>query len=126
MKVYMCPAPSQETAPSFREGYDYYRTVRAFHPRADNFYLRRSQATKMAFSAIENSYLLTQPVLLIVGDRADSEWQTNRFYDALPGADKEIYVVKESSHIELYDKKELVSAAVEKLSSFFNRVLAVK
>ncbi len=126
MKVYMCPTPTQETAPSFREGYDYYRTGRAFHPRADNFYLRRSQATKMAFSAIENSYLLTQPVLLVVGDKADSEWQTNRLYNALPGADKEVYVVKESSHIDLYDRKEPVSAAVEKLSSFFNRVLAVQ
>lgn len=126
MKVYMCPTPTPQTAPSFREGYDYYRTARAFHPRADNFYLRRSQATKMAFSAIENSYLLTQPVLLVVGDRADSEWQTNRLYNALPGADKEIYVVKESSHIELYDKKEPVNAAVEKLSEFFNRVLAAK
>ena len=44
MKVYMCPEPTAETAPSFREGYDYYRTARAWHPRADNRYLRRSQA----------------------------------------------------------------------------------
>ena len=88
MKVYMCPEPDENTAPSFREGYEYYRTARAWHPRADNFYLRRSQATKMAFSAIENIYLLTQPVLLVVGEKADSEWQTERFYKALPGKDK--------------------------------------
>ena len=70
MKVYMCPEPTENTAPSFREGYEYYRTDRAWHPRADNLYLRRSQATKMAFSAIENIYLLTQPVLLIVGEKS--------------------------------------------------------
>ena len=99
MKVYMCPEPTAETAPSFREGYDYYRTARAWHPRADNYYLRRSQATKMAFSAIENIYLLTQPVLLIVGGKADSDWQTERFYNALPGTDKEVFVIEESSHI---------------------------
>ena len=106
MKVYMCPEPTAETAPSFREGYDYYRTARAWHPRADNYYLRRSQATKMAFSAIENIYLLTQPVLLIVGGKADSDWQTERFYNALPGQDKVVFVIEESSHIEFYENTE--------------------
>ena len=123
MKVYMCPEPTAETAPSFREGYDYYRTARAWHPRADNRYLRRSQATKMAFSAIENSYLLTQPVLLIVGERADSEWQTERLYQALPGPDKEIYTIPGYSHIDLYDRPGAVNPAIEKLTAFFKRTL---
>lgn len=123
MKVYMCPEPTPETAPSFREGYDYYRTPRAWHPRADNLYLRRSQATKMAFSAIENIYLLNQPVLLVVGDKADSDWQTQRFYKALPGRDKEIFTVSGASHIDLYDKPEAVRAAVGRLTDFFKRTL---
>ena len=123
MKVYMCPEPDENTAPSFREGYEYYRTARAWHPRADNFYLRRSQATKMAFSAIENIYLLTQPVLLVVGEKADSEWQTERFYHALPGKDKEVFTVPGYSHIDLYDKPGAVNPAVEKLTEFFKRTL---
>lgn len=124
MKVYMCPEPTAETAPSFREGYDYYRTSRAWHPRADNFYLRRSHATKMAFSAIENIYLLTQPALLISGSKADSDWQTERFYNALPGKDKEVFVIEGASHIELYDHKQYVSQAVNKLNEFFSRTLS--
>lgn len=123
MKVYMCPEPTAETAPSFREGYDYYRTARAWHPRADNFYLRRSQATKMAFSAVENIYLLTQPVLLVVGEKADSEWQTERFYNAIPGNDKEVFTVPGYSHIDLYDRPKAVNMAVEKLAGFFTRTL---
>ena len=123
MKVYMCPEPTAETAPSFREGYDYYRTSRAWHARADNFYLRRSQATKMAFSAIENIYLLTQPVLLVVGEKADSQWQTKRFYHALPGKDKEVYTISGYSHIDLYDKPGAVNPAIEKLANFFTRTL---
>lgn len=123
MKVYMCPEPTETTAPSFREGYDYYRTARAWHPRADNLYLRRSQATKMAFSAIENIYLLTQPVLLVVGDRADSEWQTRRIYDALPGKDKEVFTVEGYSHIDLYDRPGAVDQAIGKLTAFFTRTL---
>lgn len=123
MKVYMCPEPTNETAPSFREGYEYYRTARAWHPRADNFYLRRSQATKMAFSAIENIYLLTQPVVLVVGEKADSEWQTERFYNALPGQDKEIFTIPGFSHIDLYDKPGAVNQAIRKLTEFFKRTL---
>ena len=121
MKVYMCPEPTEETAPSFREGYDYYRTARAWHPRADNLYLRRSQATKMAFSAIENIQLLTQPVLLVVGEKADSEWQTERFYNALPGRDKEVFTVPSYSHIDLYDQPQAVNMAVGELIEFFKR-----
>lgn len=123
MKVYMCPEPDENTAPSFREGYEYYRTSRAWHPRADNFYLRRSQATKMAFSAIENIGLLTQPVLLVVGEKADSEWQTERFYNALPGKDKEVFTVYGYSHIDLYDKPGAVGPAIKKLTAFFKRTL---
>ena len=78
----------------------------------------------MAFSAIENIYLLTQPVLLVVGGKANSDWQTERFYRALPGTDKEVFVVAESSHIELYDHPEYVTRAVGKLSAFFTRTLA--
>lgn len=123
MKVYMCPEPDENTAPSFREGYEYYRTSRAWHPRADNFYLRRSQATKMAFSAIENINLLTQPVLFVVGEKADSEWQTERFYRALPGKDKEVFTVPGYSHIDLYDKPGAVDPAIKKLTAFFKRTL---
>lgn len=123
MQVYMCPEPTAETDPSFREGYDYYRTARAWHPRADNLYLRRSQATKMAFSALENIYLLTQPVLLVVGDQSDSDWQTKRFFQALPGSDKEVFTVEGTSHIELYDKADAVQSAVSKLAAFFSRTL---
>lgn len=122
-EIYMTPVPDNSTAPSFREGYEYYRTDRAFHPRADNLFLYRSQATKMAFSAIENIYLLTQPVLLITGSKADSDWQTKRFYKSIPGKNKEIYVIKGATHIQLYDKPEYVALAVDKLDKFFKENL---
>ena len=116
--VYMCPEPDQNTAPSFREGYEYYRTERAQHPRANNLYLYRSFATKMAFSAVENIDLVTQPVLLIAGEKADSQWQTERFYNSLPDGHKEVFTIKNASHIDLYDKPEYVNRAVQKLAEF--------
>ena len=74
-------------------------------------------------SVIENIYLLTQPVLLVVGEKADSEWQTERFYNALPGKDKKVLTVPGYSHIDLYDKPGAVNPTVEKLADFFKRTL---
>lgn len=125
LAVPMCPEPPDEnTAPSFREGYEYYCTPRGMHPRANNRYLMRSQATKMAYSAVENIYLLTQPVLLVAGTKADSVWQSERIYNLLPGKDKEIYMIDGATHIELYDKAQFVNPAVDKLAAFFTRTLA--
>lgn len=122
--LYMCPEPDEHTAPSFREGYEYYRTARAYHPRADNLFLYRSQASKMAYSAIENSALLTQPVLLIAGSEADSKWQTDRFYAALPEGHKEILLIPGACHIDMYDKPQYVEPAVAALAAFFRDALA--
>lgn len=122
--VYMCPEPTEDTAPSFREGYDYYRTARAYHPRANNLFLYRSQAAKMAFSAIENSQLLTQPVLLIAGSKADSKWQTDRLYDALPEGHKAVHIIEGASHIDLYDKEPYVTEAVNALADFYHQALS--
>lgn len=122
--VYMCPEPTADTAPSFREGYEYYRTERAYHPRAGNLYLYRSQAAKMAFSAIENSQLLTQPALFITGSKADSKWQTERLYQALPEGRKAVYTIDGASHIDLYDKEPYVHEAVDILADFYYRTLA--
>lgn len=121
--IYMCPTPDETTAPSFREGYDYYRTSRAFHPRADNRFLRRSQTNKMAFSAVENIELLTQPVLLVVGSRADSDWQTERFMKRMPGKNKAVFKIKGASHIDLYDKPQYTEPAAEALARFFKKAL---
>lgn len=122
-RIYMCPEPDETTAPSFREGYDYYRTSRAYHPRADNLFLRRSQANKMAFSAVENISLLTQPVLLVVGTQADSDWQTERFMKLMPGTNKSIVRIEGASHIDLYDKPEYTGPAADALARFFSESL---
>lgn len=94
-------------------------TARAWHPRADNYCLRRSQATKIAFSAIENIYLQMQSVLLVAGGKADSDWQMQRLYDAQHGSDKEMFVVGGASHIGLYAHPDHVARAAGQLNDFF-------
>ncbi len=51
------------------------------------------------------------------------KWQTERFYDALPGEDKEVFTVHGYSHIDLYDKPGAVNLAVKKPTDFFMRTL---
>ena len=75
-KEYLCYVPfevDENTVPSMIEGHDYYRNPkRAYHPNSDN---------KRLFSTLDKTYffdayahidtLLTQPVLMIVGSKAD-------------------------------------------------------
>lgn len=121
--IYMCPEPDENTDPSFAEGYEYYRTSRAFHPRADNLFTRVSQEHKMAFSAIANMQLLTQPLLLAAGTNADSLWQTERFKSHFNNDDQQVVMIEGASHIDLYDKEPYVSEVRDHLSKFFKTYL---
>lgn len=57
------------------------------------------------------------------GEKADSDWQTDRFFQALPGKDKKVFTIPGASHIDLYDKAEYVDSAVAELATFFRRTL---
>lgn len=106
---------------AMREGYDYYRTPRAAHPRAVSRVRFSCTDKKMAFSSIAQAQLFTQPALLIVGSRAESSWNSRMIYDAIPGDNKELFVIEGASHIDLYDLPQYVNPAVDKLIDFYNQ-----
>lgn len=106
--------------PSFVEAYEYYCTPRGQHPRAVNRMLFISGDKKMLFSAVNvTTRLFTQPALFIVGSRADSRHHTQAIYDAIPGTNKEIFVVEGASHVDMYDIPKYVDQAVDKAASFY-------
>lgn len=123
--IYMCPEPDENTDPSFVEGYEYYRTSRAYHPRADNLFTRVSQEHKMALSAIANMELLTQPLLLAAGSKADSLWQAERFQSHFNNENQQVVLIDGASHIDLYDKEPYVSEVRDHLAKFFKHWLAL-
>ena len=73
----------------------------------------------IAFSAFDQiSTLLTQPILLIAGSKADTKFFSDMAYH-LAKSKKELFIVEGATHIALYDKPEYVDQIVPKLVDFF-------
>lgn len=102
------------------EGFEYYRTPRADHPRAARFYTWTSIDKMTTFDAFAPIPLIGQrPVLMIVGTRAVTSWMSVEAYQKLVGP-KNMFWVEGASHVDLYDKPQYVGPAIEKAAGFFN------
>jgi fermentation-respiration switch protein FrsA (DUF1100 family) len=110
---------NEQTPDLWREGYDYYKTSRGQHPNSVNKYLFSGTDRMMAFSAFDQiSTLLTQPILLIAGSKADTRFFSEQAYSLAKGK-KELFIVEGATHIALYDIPEYVNQIVPKLVDFF-------
>lgn len=110
---------TENTPVMLREAYDYYRTPRGQHPNSKGRFLLTSLDKMLAFSTfslIPN--LLTQPLLLIAGSKADTKVFSDQAYELSRGP-KELFVIEGATHVALYDVPEYVDQAVIKLVSFF-------
>jgi fermentation-respiration switch protein FrsA (DUF1100 family) len=114
-----------ENTPTFlREAYDYYRTPRGQHPNSVGRFRLTSLDKMLAFSTFTLiPDLLTQPLLLIAGSKADTKIFSEQAY-ALSNGPKELFVVEGATHVALYDVPEYVDQAVPKLASFFGNSLS--
>ncbi|WP_207917434.1 alpha/beta hydrolase [Streptomyces sp. BK205] len=102
-----------------REGYDYYRTPRGQHPRSKGRFLLTSLDKMYAFSAFDQiPELLTQPMLLIAGSKADTKIFSDQAYELSNGT-KELFVVDGATHIAMYDVPEYMDQAITKMVNFF-------
>ncbi|MEU5194072.1 alpha/beta hydrolase [Streptomyces scabiei] len=114
------PEEINETTPDLlREGYDYYRTPRGQHPNSKGRFLLTSMDKMFAFSAFDQiPELLTQPLLLIAGSKADTKVFSDQAYELSKGP-KELFVVDGATHIALYDVPKYVDQAIPKMAEFF-------
>jgi hypothetical protein len=101
------------------EGFEYYRTPRARHPRSASFFDWTSIDKMATFDAFALIPLIGQrPLLMIVGTRAVTSWMSIEAFQKATGPKKLDWIDK-ASHVGLYDKEEYVGPAVEKLVRFF-------
>ena len=106
-----------------KEAYEYYRTDRCSYPTSVNKYLLSSNDKLAAWDAF--AYIDTvspRPLLFVVGEKADTRYFTEA---ALKKAKdpKELFVIPNATHIDLYDKPQFVQPIVQKLYSFFGQYL---
>ncbi|WP_105971151.1 alpha/beta hydrolase [Streptomyces geranii] len=110
---------NENTPDLLREGYDYYRTPRGQHPNSKGRFLLTSMDRMFAFSAFDQiPQLLTQPMLLIAGSKADTKVFSDQAYELSQGP-KELFVVDGATHIAMYDVPGYVDQAVNKMTEFF-------
>ncbi|RAL04528.1 alpha/beta hydrolase [Aspergillus ibericus CBS 121593] len=91
---------------SFRDLASYYRTPRAYHPRATNTCLPRSWDLMANFDAFRwNSMISPRPLLMITGSKAATKWFTEEGIERAKEP-KELFVVEGLTHADLYDRVE--------------------
>lgn len=105
------------------EAVEYYQTPRAQHPNSPNHLRFDSLDKAMAFDAFHLAdHLLTQPLLVIAGDRVGAFGSYKDAYELFNKAasqDKTIYIVKGASHYDLYDGPEATAEALTRIIPFF-------
>jgi uncharacterized protein len=106
------------------EGWEYYCTDRARHPRSAKVFTWNSVDRIVSFDAFRFIGLIApRPLLMIVGTKAVTSWMTT---DAFANAQepKELFWVDGASHVDLYDMDRFVTPVVSKLGDFFRTELA--
>ncbi|MCU1687856.1 MAG: alpha/beta fold family hydrolase [Amycolatopsis sp.] len=105
------------------EGFEYYCTDRAQHPRSTKFMPWRSIDLIAQFDAFRFIDLVTpRPLLMIAGTEAVTSWMSR---DAFENAHepKALHWIEGASHVDLYDKEDYVAPATAKLADFFQSTL---
>ncbi|MET8561025.1 alpha/beta hydrolase [Streptomyces flaveolus] len=101
------------------EGFEYYCTPRGRHERSAKFLVWESVDKLAAFDAFHAVPLIgDRPLLQIVGERAVTSWMAVEAHQRATGP-KELHWIESASHVDLYDRKQYVDPAVDKLTTFF-------
>lgn len=105
-----------------KDYFDYYKTDRGFHPRSINS--NGAWAPTMALSFINMpllSYIneIDRAVLLVHGEKAHSYYFSEDTYKRLTGDNKELMVIPDANHTDLYDRK----VPFDKMEEFFKKHL---
>lgn len=105
------------------EGWEYYCTPRGDHPRAARALTWDSIDRMATFDAFRFIDLIApRPLLMITAERAVTAWMTHEAYERA-GNPKRLHTIAGATHVDLYDREEAVTAAVEQLSEFFAAAL---
>lgn len=99
------------------EWFRFYAVRRGHHPNARGGFTTTSGLAMMNFRLLDFiGEISPRPILLVVGDRAHSRFFSEDAYAAAADP-KELYVVEDAEHIDLYDRRDRIP--FDKLTEFF-------
>lgn len=119
------PEKVDENTPKFAIDFlDYYdNPQRGQHPNSTGYYSYTSLAPMMNFFPFAQIETISpRPVLFIVGENAVSKYFSEDAYEKA-AEPKELFVVPEATHVDLYDQPEYLKITLPKLDAFFKQHL---
>jgi hypothetical protein len=110
---------ARQGGPHVYEGWEYYCTPRAQHPRSAKSLTWTSVDLIAAFDAFQAVHLIApRPLLMIAGREAETSWMSVEAFQKARGP-KQFHWIEGAVHTDLYDKDEFVTPAVAELTEFF-------
>ncbi len=107
----------------YREGHYYYNRTHT-HPNSTFRYTTSSLLDLMEFDANSQMDLITQPLLMMAGSKADTYYMTDSAFALATNArEKELFLIPGATHIQTYYVPAYVDQAVDKLKDFFGKHL---
>jgi uncharacterized protein len=117
--------PLPEDAPYFVKDYhDYYKTDRGYHKRSLNSndgWNITSSLSFMNMPILQYSNEIRNAVLMVHGEKAHSCYFSQDAFEKLKGDNKELMIIPDASHTDLYDKTEIIP--FDEITEFFSKNL---
>ncbi len=117
--------PLPEDAPFFaKDYYDYYKTKRGYHARSLNSNDGWNVTSALSFlnmPILQYIDEIRSAVLLIHGEKAHSCYFSKDAYAKLKGDNKELLLIRDAVHTDLYDRKDIIP--FDRMTEFFQNNL---
>ena len=100
--------------------YGYYKTPRGYHKRSINStggWNMTSALSFMNMPILAYSDEIQNAVLMIHGEKAHSRYFSEDAYKKLKGSNKELMIIPNANHVDLYDQKDKIP--FDKIETFF-------
>lgn len=117
--------PMPDDAPFyFKDYHDYYKTERGYHKRSLNSNGGWNTTSTLSFinmPILQYAHEIRSAVLLIHGEKAHSRYFSEDTYKMLKGDNKELMIIPNAVHTDLYDKMDVIP--FDKIEKFFRNYL---
>ena len=117
--------PLPDDAPQFIKDYHaYYKTSRGFHKRSlnsNNGWNKTSSLSFINMPLLSYSDEIRSTVLMLHGEKAHSRYFSEDAFKKLKGSNKELQIIPDASHVDLYDNLEVIP--FDKIEQFFREYL---
>ncbi len=103
-----------------KDYYAYYKTERGYHKRSLNSNAGWNTTSSLSFMNMPilcYSAEIKNPVLIIHGEKTHSRYFSEDAFKKLPGDNKELMIIPDANHIDLYDN--LAKIPFDKIELFF-------